>query len=337
MSCSFRRGCRLALVLLASAPAACGAPSATAKGARTPTSAASPAARRQPQPTARSFVSPYRYEWFIRAEVYAATGRYAEAVEAYQMALTSADDDPYVFARLAQAEDQAGENDAAARTLAAGLALDPQSEAIWLARARIAERHGDVPAALEAYERAEAAAPSAPDAPFALAALLRRTGHPGRASAVLDRFAARNATSVTPPPRPFAVDPRLALDTALAFHDAARVEHLLATTPPDQLGGPVAAAEAYLAIDRPARALELLAERSTANDPDPHRRSLVQAQALLLTGRPTEAATLAAAIPKASAHHHAATRVLALALEAAALPALARELDAGAPAASSSP
>jgi tetratricopeptide (TPR) repeat protein len=331
MSCSFRAQ-RLALALLACTPLACAGANAQVASAAQPLRSEPAKPAQAPPPPPRAFVSPYSYEWFIRAELYAADGRYAEAVEAYQMALTSADDDTYVLARLAEAEDHAGDAEAAAHTLETGLGRDPQSEAIWLARARIAERHGDLKVALEAFERAEAAAPHAPDAPFALAALLRRTGHAERASAVLERYTARNPGALRAPPRPLTADPRLTLDTALAFHETARIENLLATTPPDQLGGPVAVAEAYLAIDQPARALELLAERMTADDPDPYRRTLAHAQALLLTGHAEEAASLASSVPKASAHHGAAQRVVRQALEAAGLPALADEVQASEPA-----
>src|SRR5262245_18084499 len=121
---------RIALALLAAAPAACATPSATSGSAAVTTAPAqrSPAPAAPAAAPARRFVSPYSYEWFIRAELHVAAGRYAEAVEAYEMALTSADDDAYVLARLAEAQDHAGETEAAARTLRTGLELDPQSE-----------------------------------------------------------------------------------------------------------------------------------------------------------------------------------------------------------------
>jgi tetratricopeptide (TPR) repeat protein len=309
------------------AVAACGAPQGPS--AATPTGTAPAAA--QPEPARRAFVSPYSYEWFVRAELYAATGRHAEAVAAYEAALTSADDDPYVLARLAEAQERAGNHGAAQSSLERALKLDPRSEAAWLARGRIAERRDQVAQALEAYERAESAAPLSPDAPLALAALLRRTSHPERASAVLARFAARSgrrpgaARSARDREHP---DPERALEAALADHDTTTAEALLATTPPDRLGGPVAVAEGYLAIGRPDRALEHLEQTAESEEAVPHRRAVARARALLGLNQPAEAAALAARVPKASRHYAEARRTLIEALEAAGLPALAREVEA---------
>src|SRR5262245_14492021 len=63
----------------------------------------------QPAPRPRAFVSPYSYEWFIRGELLVARGAYAQAAEAYRSALASADDDPYLLSRLADALDRAGQ------------------------------------------------------------------------------------------------------------------------------------------------------------------------------------------------------------------------------------
>ncbi len=162
----------------------CGGAVAT-EPAATPAAAGAPAARPR-------FVSPYSYEWFVRAELLEARGQHAAAAEAYRMAMADADDDPYLFARLALALDGAGDAAGAQHALAAGLQLDPHSEAVWLARARIARRHGALARAFEAYERAETAAPRSPDAPLELAQLLREHSQPERAVAVLERFAARS-------------------------------------------------------------------------------------------------------------------------------------------------
>jgi tetratricopeptide (TPR) repeat protein len=365
--------------------AACGC---AAKPAR-PVEAVPPA----PAAAPRRFVSPYSYEWFVRAELLAARGQHAAAVEAYRMALTSADEDPYVLARLAEALDRSGDTEGAADALAAGLQIDPRSEAVWLASGRIAERRGSFERALEAYERAEAAAPHASDAPFALAGLLERSGHPERAIAVLERFAARNAELERVASRSAGVeakllrarislarahgdgaalaeaarrfrergggdpeltrrvarellaagqpalaarllaalppsdrDARLRLDAWLTLARTDAAELLLATTSPEPLGGPVAVAEAYLAIDQPARALESLEQQSAAHEPDPQRRTVARAGALLALGHLAEAAMTAAQVPPSSTHHRAALAILSQALESAALPALSREL-----------
>jgi predicted Zn-dependent protease len=169
------------------------------------------------RPTAaRSLPSPYAYEWFIRAELLRARGDEPAAIEAYRRSLASADPDPYVLARLAEALDRAGQPSAAQRALQAGLELDPRSEAIWLARGDIARRHRDWPAALAAYESAESFAPGSAASALALADLLRAHGHPERAVAVLERQAKRDGGTS-------AAALRARLELALARGDAERV------------------------------------------------------------------------------------------------------------------
>jgi thioredoxin-like negative regulator of GroEL len=150
------------------------------------------------KPAPASFVSPYSYEWFVHAELLAARGQYAAAAEAYGMALSSADDDAYLMARLAEALDLAGDRAAAERQLQAGLELDPRAEAVWLELGKIAARHAELEPALHAFERAESAAPSSPEAPLALAELLQAHGHVERALAVLGRFAERSEQGSLP-------------------------------------------------------------------------------------------------------------------------------------------
>jgi tetratricopeptide (TPR) repeat protein len=371
------RAARAALLALAACACAC-AGAAHEPGAPPPRVAGQ---ARPPAPP--RFISPHSYEWFVRAELLLARGERAKAVEAYRLALAGAEEDPYVLARLADALDQAGDARGADEALQAGLELDPQSEAIWLALGRIAARRGDTARAFAAYERAEAAASGAPDAPLALAELLQRRGHPERAIAVLERLAEHSAQGDAPllqarlqlasargdgaalalaarqylehgggdpelvrrsagellaagnaalaarllAPLPQTDrDARLRLDALLALSELDAVELLLATTPPQHVGGPLAVAEAYLAIGRPARALELLSEQSAAEDPDPQRRTLLHARAMQAAGRYADAATAAASIPSTSIHHPAARQTLVRALKAGGLPALAQEV-----------
>ncbi|MFW6050787.1 MAG: tetratricopeptide repeat protein, partial [Myxococcota bacterium] len=133
----------------------------------------------------QTFVSPYAYEWYVRGELAAAHGDLEAAARAFQRARSGPEDDPYVIARLADVLDRLGRRGEAERVLDEGLALDPASEAVWLARARIARRHDALGDALEAYHQAEQAAPASPEAPLELAELLREAGRPGRAAAVL--------------------------------------------------------------------------------------------------------------------------------------------------------
>jgi tetratricopeptide (TPR) repeat protein len=150
------------------------------------------APRASARPSLPRFASPFSYEWFVRAELLRARGQHAAAVEAYRNALASAEEDPYLIARLAEALDLAGEPAAARDALRRALELDPQSEAAWLATARIARRARDYDAALHAYERAEVAAPAAATAALELSALLAEIGAGERATAVLERLAARH-------------------------------------------------------------------------------------------------------------------------------------------------
>lgn len=136
------------------------------------------------------FVSPYTYEWFIRAELFAAQGDLVRAADAYRQALAGADEDPLVIARLALTLDALGETAEAQAQLRHGDTLDPESEAIWLARGEIAERHQDREQAIAAYQRAQVYAPHSATPTLSLARVLRDA--PERALAVLQAFRAHN-------------------------------------------------------------------------------------------------------------------------------------------------
>jgi tetratricopeptide (TPR) repeat protein len=370
----------LAMLAAALGPVACGHAGAIPVGR-----AESPAEGARVAPAQPNFGSPYGYEWFVRAELLAARAQYANAAEAYRRALASGDEDPYLLARLAEALDRAGDVQGAERALQAGLELDPYSEAVWLERGRSARQRGAIDQALAAYERAESAAPSSPDAPFAQAELLGQQGHPERALAVLERFAARNdagsmaalrarlelarargngaalaeaarawlagpggdakllrrtaaellvagrpalALRVLEGIAPVEQDAPLRLQTRLALMQREQVELLLATTPPEALGGPLEIADAYLRIDRPERALAALEEQASASDDEPHRRGLLRGLALLGTHQPASAALLLARIPAASAYHARAVQGLQQVFEATGLEALGREVGA---------
>jgi tetratricopeptide (TPR) repeat protein len=157
---------------------------------RTAAAAVKPAA----PPQATRFASPYTYEWFIRAELFRASGKLDAAIDAYRAALAGADEAPEVMARLATALDEQPDGDAHQRALELlddALALAPESEAVWLARGEVFAHANQLDQAYDAYEHAEYAAPGSARAPLALAALLRAHGHTERAAAVLLRFRAR--------------------------------------------------------------------------------------------------------------------------------------------------
>ena len=210
----------------------------------------------------RRLGSAFSYEWFVRAELEFARGHYDAAVENYRTALADADEDAYIFARLALALDRGGHADLAATALRDGLALDPDSEAVWLARGNIAQRHGALDDAVLAYEHAIAAAPLSPDAPIALATLLRGHDQAGRAVAVLERFAAR-----CPAGGPLALHARLAL--ALARDDGEELANA-ARSFQDQGGGDAAlmrtTARELAAQGRSALAARILAVLPVTDD-----------------------------------------------------------------------
>jgi tetratricopeptide (TPR) repeat protein len=135
------------------------------------------------------FVSPYSYEWFIRAELYVARGQDALAVEAYRRALAGPEEDSLVLARLAETLGRLRKWRAAEQMIERAIALDPNSEPAWLARAEIAKNRGNDADAIAAYHRAEKAAPDSAVPPLELAALLAQRGNSDQAQQVLERFA----------------------------------------------------------------------------------------------------------------------------------------------------
>ncbi|HKU37049.1 MAG TPA: tetratricopeptide repeat protein [Polyangiales bacterium] len=287
----------------------------------------------RPPVAARHVGSPYAYEWFMRAEILRAKNQLEPALEAYRLALSSADEDPYVLARYAGALDLAGQTGRAQDVLRDAFAQDPQAEAAWLVRAQIAERSGQLSAALEAYERAEASAPSSPGAPLALAALLDRQGQPERARAVLARYEARSLPGTTGAQRARLREAVLRKDARAAYVEARGLRTLL--------GADVAmlarAAELLLAERHCSLALELLAplERRHEHaelrlrallacaqlgaaeqllretDPELLGGTLAVARAYLRIGRAAEALEIASAYRLAHPDDRAATLLVA--------------------------
>jgi len=195
------------------------------------------------------FVSPYAYEHFVRAELAVATGDDETAVDEYRMARSSASDDPLLAARLAETLDRLGRPDAAARALEEAEAMDPQSEALWLARARIAQRAGETEAALEALVAAREAAPRSTAPVLALAELLRAGGSEERAAAALSRVEGSDLATL-----------RARLALATHRRDAARlaeVSEQLLQRAPLHADDVRAAIQVALSEDRPNLALRL--------------------------------------------------------------------------------
>ena len=191
----------------------------------------------------------------MRAELARASGDLPAAIQAYRMALAGADEDSYLLARLGSALDEVGEHTQALEILNDALERDPESEAVWLARAALFERSGALSDAYAALERAAQVAPDSARAPLALAKLLERRGQGERARAVLAEHRRRDA-------QVGADVYRVELDAALLGGDP---EAVFAATLPYRMGAPPIAAErlnraAQLLLDqaRPALALRVI-------------------------------------------------------------------------------
>jgi tetratricopeptide (TPR) repeat protein len=122
-----------------------------------------------------------------------------------------------------------------------------------------------------------------------------------------------------------AAAPALHVHAALAAGRPEVAEGLLATTPPDALGGAAAAARLWLAAGRPERALEL-AQEAVAASPCPEAHLAVAAAARAL-GRADLAARHAALVPPGAAEREAALATLVEALGDGGHPALGREVE----------
>ncbi len=229
-----------------------------------------------------AFVSPYAYEHFIRAELAAATGDDATAIHEYGLARLGPQDDVLVIARLAEALDRLGRTEQAERVLREGEALDPASEAVWLARARIFAHHGQLGLAMDAAARAAELAPES-DAPvLLLAELLERADATPRAAAVL------RAAGDSPNALRRRLVMALAQGDGLAASEA--LERLLRVAPA-RVRDVVAAARLALDDGRPALALHLLALLP------PQAQAPLRTRALLAAGRQDEAEALLRTTP----------------------------------------
>jgi tetratricopeptide (TPR) repeat protein len=181
--------------------------------------------------------------------------------------------------------DRQGREQAALEVLETAARMDPQSEAVWLARARIAERRGRMQDAIAAYERAQIASPLSARPVLELGRLLRKQGALERAIAVLERFERRS-------PEGGADAARARLDLAISRGDAAAageaVEQLLRVAPL-QAGQVRQAARLALESGRATLAATLM-ERIPREDRD----NALRLRILLRAGRPAEAEQLLA-------------------------------------------
>ena len=228
------------------------------------------------------FVSPYAYEHFLLAELAAARGDDATAADEYELARLGPSDDALVASRQAEALDRLGRVERADSVLEEAERLDARSEAVALARSRIAERRGDADLALREAVRACELAPRSIEAWRRVATLLAETE---RAPELLARLG----------DDPLALRARLAIATSRG--DAREAEAALEAL----------SRVAPVAEDERARTVELalaegrvmlavhLAERLT----DRPESAALRARAWVAAGRRVEAeGTLAIATPE---------------------------------------
>ena len=238
-----------------------------------------------------TFVAPYQYEWFVRAELAVARGDLAGAREAYEIARSGGEDDPLLLSRLADVVDRQGDRAGADALLAEGARLDPESEALALVRGEILERRGDREGAIDAYARAAQLASRGDAATLALARVLAESGHPARADEVLAAHVAAHPGSVG------AARARLALaelrgDPA-AIGAAARA---LVERAPALRGEALASARHALEAGHAATAWAILEEI-----PEREEDRALYVEAAIASGHREEAAMMLALAPATSA------------------------------------
>jgi len=257
--------------------------------------------------------------WLARGRLADARQQLGAAVHAYERAETVAPHSPEPPAALAELLERRGYPERAVAVLQRYAVRVPDDDAVAAeAQLRLALARED------GAGLAAAAADYLARAPRNLE-LLRHT-----ADGLLDAGRAGLALRCLEALPPRGADAARRLRALLADARFDQAETLLATTPPDELGGPQAVAEAYLQMGRPRAALPLLetagALRSAAGRPDSSHRRLRLAQALLYSGDTLAAvATLERLRPSPEQAGQART-LLADALRAGGLGALADEV-----------
>ncbi len=302
------------------------------------------------------FVAPPQYEDFVRGELAAAHGDWQAAAEAYASARAGGEDDPMLLARLADAYDRLGDRTHAEDALRHGIALDAHAEIVWQTRGAIAERHEEIDAAIEAYERAHDAEPSSEEPVLSLARLLAAHGHGDRAASLLGDFAQHAGTPLAAARAALALALTQSDLAALAIAatelariapahtdeieaavralrdrgDAVIAHRLLARLPEETVDRELAIDVAIAAGDRDA------AERWLAFPRDEHPTSLtIDARHWLALGDPARAAELAEIARTDSTASSEATVVLAEARLASGAVSEAAALFASVPVGSS--
>lgn len=236
-----------------------------------------------------AYVPPQAYDAYLRAELAFSRGDYRAAAQGFNRALAIGQDDPYLLARIAECMQYLNQPDRAERLVDDALESFPDSEALWLVKARLAEKEGQLLNAIEAYTRAEEAAPFAEEAPIGLARMLRNQGAVSRADVILQRYLERTGAQSAEAARARLLAAIESQDIAAASHAA---ETLLDIAPGRAEEVRELAKKAY-AEDAPQLTAQLLGKVSRSVPDEVLRvqaliaaNQFTQARAVLLTSSP---------------------------------------------------
>ena len=232
-----------------------------------------------------TFVSPFAYETFVRAELAVQAGDDESALDLYQLARAGAADDAFVAARQAGALIRLHRLAEAEEVLAEAEALDAESEALWLARGDLSLARGDGEAAMAAYAQAARVSPESAEP------ILRIAERLTHGSEGADRALALLASG----PAQSAAVQRARFEAALHRGDAqeaVRAAHALAALTPLSRREVLAAAHSALAEGRLLMARRLLQHPALGERPEA-RALRVQVLLALGDGDAAEALLLA--------------------------------------------
>ncbi|MGB5694870.1 MAG: hypothetical protein WBM46_04385 [Polyangiales bacterium] len=201
------------------------------------------------------FVSPYAYEWFIKGEVAASTGRHEQAAMAFETATAAPSEDVWLLARLAEEYEWSDASRRADRTLTSANRDYPASARLALAEGRIARSRGLLAEALSSFTRASRLAPAWDEPVIAMAETLFSAGHVHRAKAILVEHIGSALDG-------YAEDTRSALiDMARRTGDAETLELALSLDPSStSTARAQEAGELALKVGQPALAARILSK-----------------------------------------------------------------------------
>lgn len=237
----------------------------------------------------------------------------AEAILDYERAHEASPSSAAPVLALARTLSAAGREERAAEVLREHIRRAPTALSAARAALALALARRDAPALAAAAATIARIAPGHTDEIEAAARALADRG---------DAIVAHRLLSSLPPRT---VDRDLAIDVAIAAGARADAERLLAFEANGSVAALLRDARAWLALNDPARALEL-AEVARAEDPTDSSVTLILAEARLAQGDYARAADLFTSIPEGASASTEARVGLGCALAAGGLPALGAEI-----------